>query len=241
MRQWEARRTRRAERRALLHLGASLPPDVEIARQLEALRAVEQRIAESLRRDREDYAQVRAWARPLIVLRGLVDRAVLRERARRVDARRREACVRFGATSLERAQGPVADAARAAADASARASATAGPLPFLLREASHFGRTVAKEARGQLVPRVPALVGLAVGWWIAQTFTDSSFSATLHSWGIGSGPRHAVRGETLRAMRFWLPLLAAALCSYAGSRLAALVAARYATDEAPEPSHRHNG
>ena len=61
----------------------------------------------------------------------------------------------------------------------------------------------------------------------SQTFTDSEFSATLHSWGFGSGPRHAVRGETLKAMQFWLPLLAAAICSYAGSRLAAAVRTRY--------------
>ena len=99
---------------------------------------------------------------------------------------------------------------------------------FLAREAHRFSRYLFVEARVLLLPRIPALVGLLVGLWIAQTFTDSEFSATLHGWGIGSGPRHAVRGETLRAMNFVLPLLAAALSSYAGSRLAALVKQRYA-------------
>ena len=84
-----------------------------------------------------------------------------------------------------------------------------------------------KETRGALVPRLPGLAGLAVGWWIAQTFTDSPLSATLHSWGLGDGPRHAVRSDTLHAMNFWLPLVAAALASYAGSRLAALIRSRY--------------
>ena len=84
------------------------------------------------------------------------------------------------------------------------------------------------------MPRAPALVGLAVGYFIAQTFTDSQLTATLHSWGLGEGPRHAVRSETLHAMNFWLPLLAAAVSSYAGSRLAALLKRRYETTSAAE-------
>src|SRR5205814_5585187 len=96
------------------------------------------------------------------------------------------------------------------------------------REVQHFSKFVWKEANLRLVPRLPALVGLGVGWWIAQTFTDSEFSATLHSWGLGDGPRYAVESGTLRAMNFWLPLLAAAVASYAGSRLAAAIKARYA-------------
>jgi hypothetical protein len=41
----------------------------------------------------------------------------------------------------------------------------------------------------------------------------------LRTVGIGSGGTHVVSGSTYRAMSFWLPLLAAALCAYIGERL----------------------
>lgn len=228
---WVVRGARRRERRALEKLGESLPKGARLAALDEALRAIDAQVAASLRRDRDEYPDVGAWARPLVVVRGLLDRVVLRERARRCRSERREACVRQGEESLAGAQGSLAEAARAARAARATATAAIAPLPLPLREAGHVTGHVLRELRGQILPRVPALVGLAVGWWIGQTFTDSELSATLHGWGIGSGPRHAVRGETLRAMRFWLPLLAAALSSYAGSRLGALVKTRYSPAE----------
>jgi hypothetical protein len=224
-------RARRRERRALLKLGETLPKGPRIAALDAALAAIEAQVGASLQRDRDEYTDVPAWARPLVVVRGVLDRAVLRERARRRRAERREACVRLGAESLAQAQGSEADAARAASAASAAALAALAPVPLPLREAGHFGGYLLREARGQVLPRIPALAGLAAGWWIGQTFTDSQLSATLHGWGIGSGPRYAVRGDTLRAMRFWLPLLAAALSSYAGSRLGALVKTRYSPAE----------
>jgi hypothetical protein len=228
---WVASGARRQERRALEKLGESLPKGARVAALDEALRAIEAQVAASLQRDRDEYTDVRAWARPLVVLRGLLDRVVLRERARRCRAERRSACVLLAQESLPHAQGSAADAARAANAACATAVGALAPLPLPMREAGHFAGYLLREARGQILPRIPALAGLAVGWWIGQTFTDSRLSATLHGWGIGSGPRHAVQGETLRAMRFWLPLLAAALSSYAGSRLGALLKTRYSPAE----------
>jgi hypothetical protein len=231
---WKAFWARRSVRCALLALGESLPPSAEVAAFEGALWSLAGELAASLERDRAEYAAVRAWARPLVVLRGVLDRAVLRERRGRLLAERRAACVLLGATSLPVARGPLADLSRRATAASAEAAAQVPPLPRALVEVGHFVRVLLREARGQLLPRLPAVVGLGVGWWIAQTFTDSEFSATLHSWGIGSGPRLAVRSETLRAMSFWMPLLAAASCSYAGSRLATLLKARYSPPEAAE-------
>lgn len=228
---WVAVGARKRERRALEALGESLPKGPPIEALDEALRAIHARVGASLQRDRDEYREVRAWARPLVVLRGMLDRVLLRERARRCRSRRREACVLLGEESLQDAQGSLANAARAARADCASAAAAVAPLPLPLREAGHLGGYLLREARGQVLPRAPALVGLAVGWWIGQTFTDSELSATLHGWGIGAGPRHAVRGETLRAMRFWLPLFAAALSSYVGSRLGALVKTRYSPAE----------
>lgn len=229
VKRWEARKLRQEERAALLRLGESLPPTPGVTAVDEKIAALGGTLQDSLDRDRADYAAVAPWARPLVVLRGLLDRTVLRALRRSAAAERREACVRLGEASLESAESPLALVARVAHERAQEAEAGLKPLPYVAREAQHFGQLLWKEARGQIVPRVPGLVGLLVGFWIAQTFTDSQFSATLHSWGIGRGARHAVRSETLRTMNFILPLLAAAVASYAGSRLAALVKSRYAS------------
>ncbi|HEX6668420.1 MAG TPA: hypothetical protein VF061_02610, partial [Gemmatimonadales bacterium] len=64
-------------------------------------------------------------------------------------------------------------------------------------------------------------VGLCVGWWIANTYTDSHLRSGLRSLGIGSGGTRVVSSSTYEAMTFWLPLLAAALCAYLGERIGA--------------------
>ena len=75
------------------------------------------------------------------------------------------------------------------------------------------------QLRSHLFPKAPALVGMAVGWWIANTYTDSRFRSALRSMGLASGGTHVVSGSTYRAMTFWLPLLSAALCAYIGERV----------------------
>ena len=97
-----------------------------------------------------------------------------------------------------------------AVDDPAHASAYAGSV---VRRA---GVTIAFSTDG----RAPALAGLTVGWWIANTYTDSRWKSLARSVGIGSGGTTVVSGDTYRAMRFWLPLLAAAVCAYAGERIA---------------------
>jgi hypothetical protein len=175
----------------------------------------------SLARDRADWAALPGWAKSLAVVRGLLDRAVLRILRRGALRERDWACVAQGLESDD-------PEVRLARERRAGLAMRVGRMPLAAREAAQFSRALLRETRGQILPRVPALVGLGVGFWVAQTFTDSGFSATLHSWGIGDGPRYAVESETLHAMRFWLPLLAAALTSYVGARVAALVRSRYA-------------
>lgn len=230
---WEAFQARRDERRALLLLGETLPPTADVEALDDRHKTLDRMLTVSMARDRADYGAVAQWAQPLVVLRGLLDRAVLRALRQRTAADREAAYVQAAAASLDAAQGVLAESARQARQAAREAEARLEPLPLVAREAHHFSRYVLVEARSMLLPRIPALVGLLVGFWIAQTFTDSQLTATLHGWGIGSGPRHAVRGETLRAMNFALPLFAAAVASYAGSRLAALVKARYAPASDP--------
>ncbi len=42
----------------------------------------------------------------------------------------------------------------------------------------------------------------------------------MNTVGLGRGGTHVVSGTTLKAMNFWLPILAAAICAYLGDRLA---------------------
>lgn len=190
---------------------------------------LEAAFAPSRNRDRADWSALPSWARFLVVLRGLFDRQVLR--ALQFSARRDRdvAAVEHALLCLDSAEG--AAAARAAHDRVLRAEAAVEPLPGAVKEAHHFSRVLFQELRSKLFPRLSGIAGLAVGFWIAQTFTDSQLSATLHSFGLGSGPRHAVSRDTLRAMSFWLPLVAAALCSYAGTRLSGFLQSRYGLPE----------
>jgi hypothetical protein len=86
-------------------------------------------------------------------------------------------------------------------------------------ESAGLARALLAQLRAALVPKAPALAGMAVGWWIANTYTDSHVRSALRSVGIGSGGTHVVSGSTFKMMSFWLPLVAAAVCAYLGERM----------------------
>jgi hypothetical protein len=199
-------------------------------------------VAHSLEEDRADYGEVPSLVRPLVILRGFADRGVLRARLYRARKDLSAACERLGGHALEDASLslPSAELARAARAAALRAcedrERVLAPyggvaLPPVVakgaKEASHLTKTIVRDVRGALIPKLPAVSGMWVGWWVTNTFTDSSFSATLHSLGIGDGPRYAVTTDQYELMHRWLPIVAAAVCSYLGSRLGALIRARY--------------
>ncbi len=272
---WHAELAARRERDALAKLGAALsaagPPRSSAGERLHDAHVTAERLDErvdglrtalaaSLQEDQADYADASSWLRPVVVLRGIATRLLVRDRLGRALKARVAAWRALGGAALDEgvaAPTSAAPAAAAALEARARSARATAALDSHLaalrgarvpviachvgREAIAFGKPFLREVRGRLLPRVPALAGLAVGWWIASTFTDSRLSATLHALGIGSGPRRVVSTQHLRAMEFWLPIAAAALCSYASGRIAALVRSRYApaTDEqAPEPPRR---
>jgi hypothetical protein len=260
---WQIRRARRAERVAARILGGALAGSSAVGRLVDEVRSrghaqdhLETAMRASLEEDRADYGAASSWGRPFVVLRGVAARAVLRDRLRLARRGRDEARERLGRAALDGgvnlSREPfVLDAANRARDARARLSALVGERSELLepfggsllpdwtnaigREASALGSSFVRVLGNQLVPRLPALAGMAAGWWVTSTFTDSSLMARLHSWGIGDGPRYAVSAETLDSMRFWIPIGAAAICSYLGNRFAAKLRARYAPPAKPQP------
>ena len=252
---WSGRQARRGRRLAWIELGGVLAGDAvapvpelqpgrdEVVR-LEAEGAALQVVADaSFARDRADYAAVTGWVRPVVVARGAADRVVIHSRQRVLRKQRSLACARLGSLAEESdaltgtakelaARARTLHAAAEAADANRRRELERLGRSWivftaLLAEIVVLGKAVLRQLRNR-VPTVPSIAGMAVGWWFASSFTDSSFSATLHSLGVGSGPIHAVRAETYSAMQFGLPLAAAAFCSYAGTRVSDWFARRYA-------------
>jgi hypothetical protein len=232
------------EKGASLSLFAKL---AEIDQRADSLRAS---LETSLANDRRDFAEASELARWAVILRGVLDRVALRERARRADRER---------TSVERALGLMAfdgnhAALRSAVPESlaaeieaARGEAAAAsvlekqicepyggePLPkwmsAVARETRAFARHVWRQLSGKIFLRAPAIAGLFAGWWIARTFTDSALESVIHD--VGLGGRRGVSPTTMSWLSFWLPLFAAAACSYLGGFLAARVLRRYAPQD----------
>ena len=106
-------------------------------------------------------------------------------------------------------------------------------FPHLERESTVLGQALWRQLKPTILPRGTALVGLAVGWWLANTYTDSHFRSAMHSLGLGGGGKRVVSGDTYQAMRFWLPMLAAAVFAYLVDRGHYLVQRRYSRPTPP--------
>jgi hypothetical protein len=212
----EAAAFRRLGRTAAGRPGSGESPELrgrlnEVATAVAEIEAIAREEGASIEGDRADLARVPFWMAPVVECRGLCERMVLRHRrlsAARALERKHEALGREWA----RLHG--------GAGASADGSSSPDRSGNVVEEAMAFGRAVWQQLRAHLVPKAPAVVGMLVGWWIASTYTDSRLRSVLHSVGIGSGGTRVVSGSTYRAMSFWLPLLAAALCAYLGERVA---------------------
>jgi hypothetical protein len=245
-----ARRVRLLERKALRDLGAGIPnapragPLADVALRRKALEEARAAVTASLVADRTDYAMVRAFARPAVILRGIAHRIVLREHVRKRSVDCDAASERLGAAALDLGiDAPAAERIR-----SLRAEAESlearrkklierhgdSPVPALLSRAASETAGMGKALVGLAVPRLPALLAVVLVWWVVSALTGSPLSATLHSWGFAESPDRFVSPEIYDAMRFWLPLSAAAICAYGLSRVAAIVRARY---RAEAPAH----
>jgi len=240
---------RRRERVALVRLGqttlagggpregrlAALATEAATTRNRLATLAEERQTA--LAHTRADLAAVPHWMAPVVLVRGASARAVLRQRRTAIELAMQELHLTAGRLAMATVTGPAArevqairaQLASAASERGRRLAAldTRQLSPWAGRarmEGKHFGGAVWTQLRSQLMPKAPALAGMAVGWWITSTYTDSHARSILRSVGIGHGGTHVVSGSTYKAMQFWLPLLAAAMCAYVGQRIA--VAAR---------------
>ena len=218
---------RRREQAALARLGqvtladggsregrlAALAADATtVQRRLAAL--AEERQA-ALLHTRADLAALPRWMAPVVLVRGASARAVIRQRRATIEKALHELHRTAGRLAMATATTPI------------RAELDIRPLPAWVDraqvEGKELGGAVWTQLRSQLTPKAPALAGMAVGWWITSTYTDSHARSILRSVGIGHGGTHVVSASTYKAMQFGLPLLAAAVCAYLGQRIAAAV------------------
>jgi hypothetical protein len=236
-------RLRREEARALERVGksfrAAAPPDAVAAPVAEASAAVgaleerqrtlAQRLAESLEADRRDYrATGTSIGRALIVVRGILDRLVLRDEAWRARHALPATVAELGRRVLldpsssavlppaERQQGAeaCAELQRATREREALLAPYGGEvvprwLRAVLDELATFGSFVRNELTTRIFMRLPALAAMAAAWWVAHRFTTSS----RWNWMKGE-PRTGLPPQTLELLSFWLPLLAAAFVAY---------------------------
>lgn len=208
-------------------------------------RELAQRLAASLEADRRDYRATEAsLGRWLIVVRGILDRLVVRDevwRARReLPGRLRELGARVLADA-EAAETLPADerthavvAQKALRDATSEREALLTPfggqaLPTPLRilagEFAAFFEFVREELTRKVFLRLPALAAMGAAWWVTQRFTSGRFEGRLnHYFGVG---RTGLSPEAIGWLSFWLPVLAAALVAYLVSRLSKRVRRRY--------------
>jgi hypothetical protein len=186
----------------------------------------------ALAQTRGDLAAVPRWMAPVVLVRGASARAVLRQRRGLIEKAVHELHLTAGRLAMATATSPAArevqairsELAGAASERQRRLAALDGhPLAAWAdgarEEGKQFGGAVWMQLRSQLTPKVPALAGMAMGWWITSTYTDSHARSILRSVGIGHGGTHVVSGSTYKMMHFGLPLLAAALCAYGGDRI----------------------
>ena len=210
--------------------------------------------------DRRDYAQASRWAQSAVIGRGILERTVQRSLARRRQKERRGVLQQLAALAVagrvvgEPGQGPLvpsqlgaelaelrtdaraADQTRATLLAPYGGQALPGWMHAIGREFLVLVAIVVAELRGKLLPRLPALGGLAAGWWITHTFTDSHVDATLSHLGLRHGGSRVVSSERLQQMSFWLPLLVGGTCSYLSARFSSFIQQRYAPLPEPAPS-----
>jgi hypothetical protein len=242
----EGRRLRHQERLARRRLGELIatrgcedePGDVSkvMSELVEERRRIESfglELEASLDADRSDLGRVSPWIQPVVIARGICARAVLRHRRAAAERALHPRYEALGALAASTARGASVELAgsraaleRLRAERERRLGAAFGETAHpawattAVAESAGLWRAILGQLRSTLLPKGPALAGMAVGWWIANTYTDSHFRSALRSVGIGHGGTHVVSGSAYKAMGFWLPLLAAAVCAYVGERMA---------------------
>jgi hypothetical protein len=234
--------------------------DAELERMVDEVAAARRRMEElraartaSVEADRRDLVRVAAWVRPAVAVRGVATRLVLRHSGAAAQRGLGPLHEAIGRRAAERAEfwhpleREVATARAAIGRVRAERERWVAPygdtaLPPWTRGAARevlgLGHAVGRQLRGQILPKAPAIAGLVVGWWVANTYTDSHLKSAMRSLGLGHGGTRVVSFSTYETLHFWLPLLAAAPCAYLGERVGTFYGSRDGGTEQGTPAPR---
>jgi len=255
------RRLQREETAALTQAGrrfrtASLEPGPEptapvaqalarVAELEEHARILAERLAASLEVDRRDYRETNTGlGRGLIVVRGILDRLVLRDEAWRarheLPGRQAELGARVMVDEAARERLPAEDRERAMVAHAAlervreERAALLAPwggkaLPRWLRttrnEVESFCTFVKEELTKKVYLRLPALAAMGAAWWITRHYSSLRFESNLNHF-TGEG-RTGLSEAALAQLEFWLPMVVAALVAYLLAAVTKRVRRRY--------------
>ncbi len=204
-------------------------------------------LGHSLDKDRQDYAKASQLMRWVVVGRGFLDRWILKDRIR---FHRRERAglshdlgvlvfdgdhesllatipspLRNGVESV-RAEVTSAQAERVQIVAPWNGHVLPPWLATAVEETREFVRHFWDQLSRRLFLRVPAIGALVAGWWIANHYTDSTLERIQRSMGFGG--RAHLSPDTLALLKFWLPILTAAVFTYLVATIAKRVQRKYA-------------
>ena len=207
-------------------------------------------LAQSLSNDRRDYKKASQLMRWVVVGRGFLDRWILHDRLRSHRKERKIALRALGEIPFDGQHNALRDTLpatlrddvlriRTIIDATreertrllAPWNGKAFPdwLTDAVREARVLSLHVWEQVARRLFLRLPASAALIAGWWVAHHYTANALEVLGQK--LGFGGRTAISYQTLQRLTFWLPILAAALCSYITNFLAKQVQKKYAPPE----------
>jgi hypothetical protein len=99
---------------------------------------------------------------------------------------------------------------------------TASEQERLRAEGRRLGQDLVDRLRAWLTPRAPALVAMALGWWIARRYTESHVGTILASVGLSlkrSGPHLVSASTDTLLITYGVPLVAGVICAKLGHRV----------------------
>lgn len=217
--------------------------------------ALDGALDDSFKKDQQDYAQATQLMRWVVVARGILDRFILKDHVR-YDRHERERLTRelgllagdpAHAALLEAVPVSLRDAlamVRAEAEslqqererrlAPWHGEALPGWLTTIQCEGQTFLRFVWKQLLGKIFLSAPALGAMVGAWWIAHAYTDDRFERALHRMGLSG--RDYMSPETLRLLKFCVPILAGAFCAYLVATISVRVQRKYALKDEGTPS-----
>jgi hypothetical protein len=149
-------------------------------------------------------------------------RADLQRRREPLEQKLREVCLTAGRLAMAMPATGAAGGSEEVQTIRSELANTASEQARLRAEGRRLGEELVERLRAWATPRAPALVAMALGWWIASRYTESHIKTIMKSLGLSLKPSgaHLMSASADRMLiEYGLPLIVAVVCAKVGSRL----------------------